>query len=185
MWTCVIPLAHTYRSHTTRLKNVVLLFTIYYDILVAYQTSVIALSRVEAQAFRSSEPYVIISLTDTTAEHPPIERTQALKDHLLLQFDDIYPAQGFEADGTRRYFEMTQRDAESIAAFVRRWWGEVATVVVHCHAGLSRSTGVAAAIRSYHEQDERDLYEAPRCPNRHCLQLVSGALSRLRTSALE
>lgn len=150
---------------------------------MAYQTRVIALSRAEAQAFQSSDPYIVISLTDTTADHPRIEQSQALRDRLLLQFDDIYPEQCFDAAGARRYFEMTEEDAERIATFVGRWWGEVATVVVHCHAGLSRSTGVAAAIRLHHQQDDRDLYEAPRSPNRHCLTLVSDALSRLRTSA--
>ncbi len=167
------------------MKNVVLLFTIRYDDTVAYETRVIALSRTEAQAFHSTDPYVVISLTDTEAEHPCIERTQALRDHLLLQFDDIYPAQCFDAGGTRRYFEMTENDAESIAMFVQRWWGEVATVVVHCHAGLSRSTAVAAAIRVHHKQNESDLYEAPRSPNRHCLALVSDALSRSRNSVRE
>jgi predicted protein tyrosine phosphatase len=145
---------------------------------MAYETRVIALSRFEAQSFGSNEPYVVISLTDSTAEHPYIEQRQGLRDRLTLQFDDVYPTQCFDSDGTRRYFEMTEQDAHRIARFVERWWGEVATIVVHCHAGLSRSTGVAAAIRLHHEQDERDLYEAPRSPNGHCLALVADALKR-------
>jgi predicted protein tyrosine phosphatase len=73
---------------------------------------------------------------------------------------------------------MQENDATRIAEFVKQWWGQVATIVVHCHAGLSRSTGVAAAIRAHHGQDHSDLFEIPRSPNRHCLALVTEALER-------
>jgi predicted protein tyrosine phosphatase len=140
-----------------------------------YETRVIALSREEAQRFRSSDPYVVISLTDTDAEHPHLEPQESLRDRLSLHFDDIYP--GFPVlEGVQPMCEMKEADAEHIAAFVLRWWGEVATIVVHCHAGLSRSTAVAAAIRAHHGLDERDLYEEPRSPNTHCLTLVTQAL---------
>jgi predicted protein tyrosine phosphatase len=141
-----------------------------------YQTQVIALSREGAQAYRSSEPYVVISLTDTDAEHPELEPQATLKDRLSLHFDDIYPGDRVDVWGEPRFCEMQPEDAERIAAFVRRWWSEVATIVVHCHAGLSRSTGVAAAIRQHHGLDDRDLYEIPRSPNQHCRALVVRAL---------
>lgn len=144
----------------------------------AYETRVIALSRIEAQAFQSSEPYVVLSLTDSDAKQPHIHSHEMLRDWLALQFDDVYPQHCFDESGARLFCEMSEDDAKRIAAFVFRWWGQVATIVVHCHAGLSRSTGVAAAIRTHHGQDESDLYEAPRNPNRHCLALVSEALKR-------
>jgi predicted protein tyrosine phosphatase len=145
---------------------------------MTYATQVIALSRSEAQRFRSSDPYVVISLTDTDSEHPEIAPEPALKERLSLHFDDIYPEHCIAPNGDRLFCAMQEADAEYIAAFVRRWWGQVATIVVHCHAGLSRSTGVAAAIRRHHGQDERDLFEIPRSPNRHCLTLVAQALVR-------
>lgn len=145
---------------------------------MSYATRVIALSREQAKAYRSDDPYVVISLTDTGADHPYLEPRAALKDRLLLQFDDIYPGQALDAQGFPRLCEMKAEDAERVADFVNRWWGEVAAIVVHCHAGLSRSTGVAAAIRSHHAQDQRDLFETPRSPNRHCLELVRDALGR-------
>jgi predicted protein tyrosine phosphatase len=144
---------------------------------MSYATQVIALSRSEAQRFRSTDPYVVISLTDTDAQHPDIAPEAALRERLMLQFDDIYPEHCIDQNG-RLFWAMQEEDAERIAAFVRRWWGEVATIVVHCHAGISRSTGVAAAIRRHHGQDERDLFEVPRSPNRHCLALVAQALVR-------
>ena len=142
----------------------------------AYQTRVLALSREEAQRYRSSEPYVVISLTDTDAQPPHIEPNDMLHDRLALHFDDVYPQHCFDETGARLFCEMSERDAAAIAAFVRRWWGRVATIVVHCHAGISRSTGVAVAIRAHHGQDDSDLYESPRNPNRHCLALVIEAL---------
>jgi len=143
-----------------------------------YDTRVIALSREEAQSFRSTDPFVVISLTDTDAEHPRLEQQAALKDRLSLHFDDIYPENCIDAQGLPSLCEMKRDDAQHIAAFVRQWWGRVSTIVVHCHAGLSRSTGVAAAIRHHHGQDERDLYETPRSPNQHCRALVTDALRR-------
>lgn len=141
-----------------------------------FETRVIALSRQDAQMYHSSEPYVVISLSDTDAPAPSIYPHEALRDRLALHFDDVYPQHCFDESGTRLFCEMSEQHAEQIAEFVHRWWGKVATIVVHCHAGLSRSTGVAAAIRSHHGQDERDLYESPRNPNRHCLALVRDAL---------
>jgi predicted protein tyrosine phosphatase len=141
-----------------------------------FETRVIALSRQDAQMYHSSEPYVVISLSDMDAPAPSIYPHEALRDRLALHFDDVYPQHCFDESGTRLFCEMSEQHAEQIAGFVHRWWGKVATIVVHCHAGLSRSTGVAAAIRSHHGQDERDLYESPRNPNRHCLALVRDAL---------
>jgi|GEM_PF-2607737 len=143
-----------------------------------YATQVIALSRSEAQQFRSEDPYVIVSLTDSDAEHPQIPPDVNLKERLSLHFDDIYPEYCTAPDGSKLFCAMEERDADTIAAFVRKWWSQVATIVVHCHAGLSRSTGVAAAIRAHHGHDARDLYEIPRTPNRHCFALVAQALER-------
>jgi predicted protein tyrosine phosphatase len=102
-----------------------------------FDTQVIALSREEAQEFYSDEPYVVISLTDTDAQHPQLERSAMLKERLALHFDDIYPGSCTDLQGVARLCEMQQGDAERIASFVKRWWGEVATIVVHCHAGIS------------------------------------------------
>lgn len=142
---------------------------------MVYSTRVVALSREQAQQFESPDPYVVISLTDTDAQHPDIPASSAFMDRLLLQFDDVCPP---EADDFQDPLlcAMQAADAQRIAHFVLRWWGEVATIVVHCHAGLSRSTAVAAAIRRHHRQDDRDLFEEPRSPNPHCLRLVAQAL---------
>lgn len=144
-------------------------------------TRVIALSREAVTKFRSEQPYVVISLTDSDAEHPLLEQSQALQERLTLQFDDVLPENCFSCDSSRPYIAMSEDDADAIARFVERWWGNVATIVVHCHAGLSRSTAVAAAIRGHHQQDDQDLYEAPRDPNRHCLALVTAALRTIRS----
>jgi predicted protein tyrosine phosphatase len=132
--------------------------------------------------WHSSEPYVVISLSDTDAAPPAIYPHDMLRDRLALHFDDVYPQHCFDESGSRLFCEMSEGDAQEIAVFVRRWWGRVATIVVHCHAGLSRSTGVAAAIRTHHGQDEADLYELPRNPNRHCLALVREALVKASSS---
>jgi predicted protein tyrosine phosphatase len=146
--------------------------------MTEYATHVIALSREEAQRFHSTDPYVVISLTDALADQPHIPPYPELRDRLALHFDDVYPEQCVDVNGRRIFTEMTADDARRIAEFVQRWWNNVATIVVHCHAGLSRSTGVAAAIRTHHGLDERDLYEVPRSPNRHCLTLVTEALKQ-------
>ncbi|TAM91127.1 hypothetical protein EPN42_04510 [bacterium] len=138
-------------------------------------TIVIALSKSQATKFSSTEPYVVISIADVGSRFPYIHPRPAFMGRIGVRFDDVDQYNPHPLD--IGLMAMQESHAQRIATYVARAWGTVATIVVHCHAGLSRSTGVAAAIREHYGLDCADLYEAPRIPNGHCKALVLRALS--------
>lgn len=86
----------------------------------------------------------VLSIIDTHEPRPAALDHYRGIDHLLIRFDDIvaeYP--GFEA--------CTPRHIEQVLAF-----GELAQatptshLLVHCHAGISRSTAAAAILMCQH-----------------------------------
>lgn len=70
---------------------------------------------------------------------------------------------------------MSEADAESIAAFVAANPG--LPVIVHCDAGISRSSGVGAAILKHYTGDDSSVFENPRFhPNMWCYRKTLYAL---------
>lgn len=73
---------------------------------------------------------------------------------------------------------MGEGDAVKIAEFVE-WCkdNEVEELWVHCDAGISRSSGVAAAILQYLTGDDSAIFDSPRYyPNMVCYRLTLNAL---------
>lgn len=142
------------------------------------ETTVIALSASDAKTFRSDEPYAIIQISDPGPErHPYMHPFPQLRAITQVRFDDILPEDAVGPNGLPRYVVMEPRHANAIAASIIGWWSRVATIIVHCHAGMSRSPGVAVAIREHYGQATDDLYSGGRIPNAHCKALVAAALA--------
>ena len=84
----------------------------------------------------------VLSIIDTNEPRPPALDAYAVIDHELIRFDDVvaeYP--GFEA--------CTQAHIEKVLAFGERVHARPdGHVLVHCHAGISRSTAAAAILMS-------------------------------------
>jgi predicted protein tyrosine phosphatase len=110
----------------------------------------------------------------------PIERPAGVvpENHLWLEIHDICSP----LDG---YVLPTAEHVERLIAFVRRW-DRAAPIVIHCHAGVSRSTAaafVSACALSSH-RDERAIAWALRrasptaLPNRRIVQLADRILDR-------
>ena len=98
--------------------------------------------------------------------------------HMLISMDDITePADGFTAPSLSH--------VEQALAFVRGW-DRAAPLVVHCFAGISRSTASAfmAACALNPDRDEADIARQIRAaspsasPNRLIVTLADQALSR-------
>jgi predicted protein tyrosine phosphatase len=97
-------------------------------------------SRAGAQAFAWREPFAVIGITDpgsrpvTFARSTPVARCD-------LQFWDV-------VDGSDDVFDaaMAQRALE----FVRRECGDATLLLVHCEAGISRSTAMAETLGRIH-----------------------------------
>ncbi len=70
---------------------------------------------------------------------------------------------------------MQDSDAKQIAEFVRKYQDK--TVIVHCDAGISRSSGVAAAIGNYFNRDDSVFFDSGRYrPNMWCYRKMLNAL---------
>jgi predicted protein tyrosine phosphatase len=113
--------------------------------------------------------------TGTPVERPP---SIAPEHHLFLGFNDIVE----EVEGLRA--PMTE-DVERLLAFVDAWDGD-RPMVIHCWAGISRSTAAAyvAACRLMPERDEAEIAERLRelsptaTPNARFVRLADTLLGR-------
>lgn len=87
-------------------------------------------------------PHVVISITTSPHDEARIPETPAFRGILRLAFfdSDLPP----EEEGPEGLFAAA--DARRIWDFVLAHRAQVACVVLHCNAGLSRSPGVAAAL---------------------------------------
>jgi predicted protein tyrosine phosphatase len=140
-------------------------------------TTIITRSRTDIQRFKGPGDYAVISINDIATKPPYIHRRPNMKARMNVFFDDCTPTDAFNARGERVWFEMTTDHATRIATFAHAWWDKVETIAIHCVAGISRSTGVAAAIAAHFGQDTSAYYIPPCKPNEHCRALVAAALS--------
>ena len=86
---------------------------------------------------------------------------------LFLCFDDVET----EPNGMRK------EDAEKVAEFIKEIGKNYDVLVVHCDAGISRSSGVAAAIMKYLYNNDAKIFDSPMYqPNMRCYRLVLDAL---------
>ncbi|RAI45773.1 tyrosine phosphatase family protein [Rhodoplanes roseus] len=98
--------------------------------------------------------------------------------HLHLEIHDI----SLPLDG---YIHPQEQHVAKLIEFVRAW-DQASPLVVHCYAGISRSTAAAytAACTIHPDRDERDIARALRaasptaCPNRLIVSLADRLLGR-------
>ncbi|MCB1487417.1 MAG: tyrosine phosphatase family protein [Bauldia sp.] len=113
------------------------------------QVHVCPLSQVPATVAASGASHLISVINDDT----PVVRPSSIapENHLFLGINDIVePTEGLVA--------ATEDHVRELIAFVERWDGE-RPMVVHCYAGISRSTAAAfvALCTARPERDEKEL----------------------------
>lgn len=129
------------------------------------------LSRQMVESYDVPEPHIVISISgpnDPKAELPIRENCAGI---LRTEFHDI----------TRkidRLVPISDKQAQEIVEFVNRYKDYIGTFVVHCEAGISRSSGVASAIAILMGDDDLEFYEKF-YPNRLVVEkiLKAGGLS--------
>jgi predicted protein tyrosine phosphatase len=120
--------------------------------------------------------HVVTLIKDVTLVHRP--STIAADNHLLLDMDDISE----HIDG---YVLPAEQHIDELIRFVRRW-DRGAPLVVHCYAGISRSTAGAfvTACALNPERDETTIARALRnasptaTPNLRIVRLADRMLER-------
>jgi len=114
---------------------------------------------------------VIISISSQW-DNPPVFNSQnhSIREVCYCNFDDEEVGENI----------MTDRDAEKIANFAKKWWDKCDQIVVHCDAGVSRSAGVAGAIlKHFTGSDAQIFYDWFYVPNMLCYRKVLNALHKL------
>ena len=109
---------------------------------------------------------VIISIQESGQGDVQFAPNLSILATLNLKFDDVLPT---DPEG----HAMLLEDAQAIYDFVNIWRHKVHWIIVHCHAGISRSAGVASGISLALNSDDKWVWENNKyTPNTYCYKLV-------------
>jgi predicted protein tyrosine phosphatase len=130
---------------------------------------IVVLNRIEAEDF-FAERWGCISIANTEDDFARIRKRRRIG-LLQLAFADIERA-------VPGYILFNDGQAHDILDFVTNHWPRMKTLLVHCDAGISRSSAVAAAIARLKLGDNGEYFEEPFTPNarvyRTLLEVASG-----------
>tara|TARA_Y100000034_G_scaffold78539_1_gene94388 strand:+ start:438 stop:980 length:543 start_codon:yes stop_codon:yes gene_type:complete len=134
---------------------------------------IVVLPRSAAQDIAPDKPWALIGITDTGA--PPIELKdeENLIDNIHLAFDDVE----FQYAKMVSMVPINEGQAQSIADFVAKNWDKAELMVVHCNAGISRSSAVGKAISEVYQPDYAHYFDDFYSPNLAVYQTVMGVLN--------
>lgn len=128
-------------------------------------TELLVLSKreVENYNFQSNKKYGIVSITNRgNADFEESEKVKAVRAN-FGDYDD--------------YNGMTEIQAIEIASFIKDNFLNSDVFIVHCEAGISRSSGIAGAIAKYYFKDDSMIFYNPRfSPNMRCYRMVLNKL---------
>lgn len=124
---------------------------------------ILILSRKHAEQFTYDKPWACISISDKTypfTAHLPYPEihTENLVDLLQLRFDDI-------TDQRPGWVEFSESHAQQIWKFVDKVWDKVDLLMIHCHAGLSRSPACGKVIAEKYDPELSGFYNEMYFPN--------------------
>jgi predicted protein tyrosine phosphatase len=148
---------------------------------------------VHANSLPKYKKAILISLNGNDEEFLTPEQITTLKDSyridnvLSLRFDDI-GGYIWESIVTRKgldrskFIHMTESDANQITEFIKDTDADL--LIVHCHAGISRSSAIGSAIACDLDLPSSDFLELnPNIePNPIILDIMLRALERSKTS---
>lgn len=118
----------------------------------------------------SLTPYIIISIQDSQNGFGlEFVESRFCKGVLTLYFDDISQA----APGLKLF---TNNQALEIIAFLKKH-EDVATIVIHCYAGESRSAAVASVLETLYD-DVVVIAKRPSFPNTHVHKVLLDAIAK-------
>lgn len=133
---------------------------------------VVFLSQKWAEAYQPRPNEAIVSITDRGAQDADLNAGWLAV--LRIKFDDVDPVET-PLEAGEDLLQMQVLQADRIAAFVRKNLTSVATLVVHCKYGQSRSAGVAKAVAEFYGLPFPEEYEYA---NDHVYRLVLASLRR-------
>ena len=122
------------------------------------------------------ETVAVISIADPDDNHPEILISElGLQGTLRLSFHDLD-----REDLPKKYKLMSDEDGRQVAEFVERH-KDVDLLIVQCDAGISRSSGMAAAILKHQTGDDSQIFGNRRfIPNRWVNKKTREALADIK-----
>ena len=126
--------------------------------LISRCEEIVVLNCIDAADFVCERPWACISIADDDDEFPRIRKRRRVG-LLQLIFADI-------SQSLPGYTLFCDSHAHDILDFVTWNWRRMRTLMVHCRAGISRSSAVAAAIARLKFGDDSEFFEEPFLPNR-------------------
>ena len=120
---------------------------------------ILVMSRDQARFFEHTEPYAIIGISDSYSTDIEYIDSPNLVGKLMIRFDDIMkPVKG--------KILFKDNTARMIWDFIEEIYNNIDLLMVHCNAGVSRSTAIAAAIsKAYNGYCTKYFYWY--CPNQY------------------
>jgi len=132
----------------------------------------------DARKFVCSVPWAGISIVDNVGENPILSKENRVG-LLNMSFEDI----DFPRPTTPPELIFDAQKAKQILDFVKEMWPQVECFLVHCHAGMSRSPAVAAAIENiYHGRGEDNYWFERKVPNMSVYRTILNTHYEISTS---
>ena len=107
---------------------------------------------------------VMISINEEHEPLYPLKLDRASEDVLTLKFTDVTARREWMG---KQVHPMLIEDAYAILAFIKKHEGK--DFLVHCHAGVSRSSAVCLYLHIEHSYDLKTNFWATSNPNKHVL----------------
>ncbi len=128
----------------------------------------LVLSRARVARVRPNVPYIVISITDPDTPDAEVAESPLRMGLLRLKFYDLD-----ERDGD--WLAPDQDHADRIVGFVREHLSHTDLIVTQCEAGISRSSGIAAALSRWLNGDDEEFFRRY-IPNRRIYRLIRRSL---------
>lgn len=125
---------------------------------------IIVMSMFDATNFHHENAWAAISIASEVGANP-ILKTQNRIGLLELQFEDIDKPN----NSTHLFFNSNQ--AQQILDFVEEFYNKIEVLLIHCHAGMSRSPAVAAAIDFIYTGNDSHWFKT-KTPNMHVYRTI-------------
>lgn len=127
------------------------------------------MSRKDVQLFTPPEDTVVISINETEDRGIPLAALRpGYKDVLVLRFDDADPDNEYLnpwGDEDFQFVYMDEEQARRVVEFAREHQ-DSRYMVIHCFAGISRSTATALAVAEILGASDSEITFAEKCyPN--------------------
>lgn len=135
---------------------------------------ILILPRSSIEQFQNLKPWACISIGENRQMDFPFKLSMKnCLQFLRIEFSDS------EVDCKFHNYKLpvfNNQHAHDISNAINPIWNVIEVLVVHCHAGISRSAAIGKAFAEYYNQPNTDLYDDLYCPNQLVYNIMKNEL---------